>query len=297
MDFRYWLAPLLLLAVGSLLGLIANLAKLAAEAGWPPLGFLLASLLGGGVLLWLLAVAQDARPAGEARHLRYYLISGLLSIALPNALLFSAIPVVGAGFASLCLAFPPLLTWLLALAIGMEHFQRVRMAGIGVGVVGSLLLVGGKLSSSDSPAFWVLATLSIPLFLALGNIYRSRCWPEGASPLSLAPGMLLGGALWLLPLALFGIELRPGWQASGAGWLLLVEALLFTAAYALYFVLQKVAGAVYLSQIGPVNAIVGSSVAVFVLGESGTASMLLAALCVVAGVGLVSAGQDGSGAG
>lgn len=291
MTSRSWLAPALLLVVGSLLGLIANVAKLAAAAGWPPLAFLLASLLGGGSLLWLLALARQARPGTERRHLHYYLISGLISIALPNALLFSAIPVVGAGFASLCLAFPPLLTWLLALALGMERFQRVRMAGIAVGLGGSLLLVGGKLHAGDSPLGWVLASLAIPLFLALGNIYRSRHWPVGASPLSLAPGMLLAGALWLLPLGVSGIVPWPQWTTPGAGWLLLVEALLFTATYALYFVLQQVAGAVYLSQIGPVNAIVGSAIAVFLLGEHGSLSMALAALCIVAGVALVSRGQ------
>lgn len=285
---RPWFSLLLLLAVGSLLGLIGNVAKLAAASGWPPVALLLWSLLGAGSLLYLLALARGEAPSLRRPYLHYYLISGLVSISLPNALLFSAIPHVGAGFASLCLAFPPLLTYVLALALRMESLQRLRLLGILIGLAGSLILALGKLGSGDSPLFWVLATLVMPLFLAIGNVYRSRHWPEGARPLQLAPGMLLAGALLLLPLGLLGVELRPAWeQAAEAGWLV-AEVALFAGMYALYFVLQKVAGAVYLSQIGSVTAITGAAVAVLVLGEQGSVSMLLAALCTTLGVTLVA---------
>lgn len=221
-------------------------------------------------------------------YLRYYLVSGLVSISLPNALLFSAIPHVGAGFASLCLAFPPLLTYTLALALRMEGLQRLRLLGILIGLAGSLILALGKLGSGDSPLLWVLATLAMPVFLAIGNVYRSRHWPEGARPLQLAPGMLLAGALLLLPLGLFGVELRPAWEQAAGAWWLAAEVALFAGMYALYFVLQKVAGAVYLSQIGSVTAITGAAVAIFLLGEQSSASMLLAALCTTVGVALVA---------
>ena len=285
---RPWLSLFLLLAVGGLLGLIGNVAKLAAASGWPPVALLLWSLLGAGGLLCLLALARGEAPSLRGPYLRYYLVSGLVSISLPNALLFSAIPHVGAGFASLCLAFPPLLTYVLALALRMEGLQRLRLLGILIGLAGSLILALGKLGSGDSPLLWVLATLVMPVFLAIGNVYRSRHWPEGARPLQLAPGMLLAGALLLLPLGLFGVELRPAWEQAAAAWWLAAEVALFAGMYALYFVLQKVAGAVYLSQIGSVTAITGAAVAIFLLGEQGSASMLLAALCTTVGVALVA---------
>lgn len=285
---RPWLSLFLLLAVGGLLGLIGNVAKLAAASGWPPVALLLWSLLGAGGLLCLLALTRGEAPSLRRPYLRYYLISGLVSISLPNALLFSAIPHVGAGFASLCLAFPPLLTYALALALRMEGLQRLRLLGILVGLAGSLILALSKLGSADSPLLWVLATLVMPVFLTIGNIYRSRHWPVGARPLQLAPGMLLAGALLLVPLGLFGVELRPIWGQPTAGWWLAAEVLLFAGMYALFFVLQKVAGAVYLSQIGSVTAITGAAVAVFLLGEQGSLAMLLAVLCTTAGVAMVA---------
>lgn len=278
----------LLFTIGTLMGLTSNLVKLAGNAGWQPLAYLFWSLLGGGLLLLLFAWQRGERPGMSLPQQRYYLASSLLSIALPNALLFSSIDHVGAGFASMCLAFPPLITYLLALALRMEGLSRIRLLGICIGLAGSLLLALGKLNSGDSPTLWVLGALSVPVFLALGNIYRARYWPRGASPLSLAPGMLLGGALLLLPTALFGVDFAPHLGNARAVALLAAQMLLFAAVYALFFILQKLAGTVFLSQIGSVAAITGAAIAIGLLGEQGSLSMLLAALCIVGGVLLVA---------
>lgn len=287
-QFRPVLALSLLLTIGALMGLTSILVKLAGNVGWPAMAYLLWSLLGGGLLLLLFTWIRGERPGTSPRLLGYYLASGLLSIAVPNGLLFSSIGHVGAGFASMCLAFPPLITYLLALALRMEGLSRIRLLGICIGLAGSLLLALGKLNAGDSPLLWVLAALCVPVFLALGNIYRARYWPQGASPLSLAPGMLLGGALLLVPLGLFGVDLTPRLESTAAVGLLALQMLLFAAVYALFFVLQNLAGTVFLSQIGSVAAITGAAIAIGLLGEQGSLSMLLAALCIVVGVLLVA---------
>lgn len=287
-QFRPILALSLLLTIGALMGLTSILVKLAGNIGWPAMAYLFWSLLGGGLLLLLFTWIRGERPGTSPRLLGYYLASGLLSIAVPNGLLFSSIGHVGAGFASMCLAFPPLITYLLALALRMEGLSRIRLLGICIGLAGSLLLALGKLNAGDSPLLWVLAALCVPVFLALGNIYRARYWPQGASPLSLAPGMLLGGALLLVPLGLFGVDLAPRLENSTAVGLLALQMLLFAAVYALFFVLQNLAGTVFLSQIGSVAAITGAAIAIGLLGEQGSLSMLLAALCIVGSVLLVA---------
>ena len=287
-QFRPVLALSLLLAIGAMMGLTSNLVKLAGNVGWQPLAYLFWSLLGGGLLLSLFAWLRGERPGMSLPLQRYYLASGLLSITVPNALLFSSISHVGAGFASMCLAFPPLFTYLLALVLRMEGLSRIRLLGICIGLSGSLILALGKLQGGDSPMLWVLAALSVPVFLALGNIYRARYWPNGATPLSLAPGMLLGGALLLIVTALFGIDFSPSLGSTQAVGLLALQMLLFAAVYALFFMLQNLAGTVFLSQIGSVAAITGAAIAIGLLGEQGGLSMLLAALCIVGGVLLVA---------
>ncbi|OLU27064.1 DMT family transporter [Pseudomonas sp. PA27(2017)] len=287
-QHRPFIALALLFTVGTLMGLTSILVKLAGSAGWQPMAYLLWGLLGGGLLLLLFAWWRGERPGMSLSQQRYYLASGLLSIAVPNGLLFSSIGHVGAGFASMCLAFPPLFTYLLALALRMEALSRIRLLGICIGLSGSLLLALGKLRGGDSPALWVVAALCVPVFLALGNIYRARYWPSGATPLSLAPGMLLGGALLLGLTALFGVDFSPNLNSPLAVGLMLVQMLLFAAVYALFFILQKLAGTVFLSQIGSVAAITGAAMAIGLLGEQGSLSLALAALCIVVGVLLVA---------
>jgi drug/metabolite transporter (DMT)-like permease len=288
-----WLPLALLLLVGILLGLNANLVKLAIGAGWQPLAFLLWSVAGGGVLLLGLAIALGDTPGTRGRHFVYYLVSGLVSMALPNALGYGAVPHVGAGFVSLCMAFPPLLTYVLALTLRMEHLRWVRAAGILCGLAGALLLALGKTREGGAEIFWVIAALIGPVFLAIGNIYRSKRWPAGASALSLAPGLLLGGAVLLWPYAvLTGVPLLQAPADVHGWWLLLIQMVVFAATYALYFVLQKIAGPVYLSQVGSVGAIFGAAVAVFVMGEQAGLLMLVAAIAIITGVLLVNRKQQ-----
>jgi len=278
---------LLLVVVGSLLGLTANIVKLALQAGWPAIAFLCCSALGAGFVLLVLAAATGNRPGLGRQELAYYLWSGLLSIALPNALFFLAIPHVGAAFVALCLAFPPLATYLLALLFRMERPRAVRAAGVATGLVGALVLAFGRSGGGSAASFWAAMALAGPLVIAAGNIYRTLRWPEGASALSLAPGMLLGGAVLLVPFLLLPGS-APTFGQPLAVLLVMAQVAVFTATYALYFILQKIAGPVYLSQIGSVGAVVGASLAVLALGEPAGPALLLAGLLVLLGVFLVN---------
>jgi drug/metabolite transporter (DMT)-like permease len=284
------LAPIAcLVAVGSLLGVTANLAKIAAEAGWPPLAFLCWSIMPAGLILLGSALAFGQAPGRRRSDLAYYLISGLFSIALPNALGFGAVAHVGASFISLCLALPPLLTYAAALALRMERFKATRAVGILFGLAGAATLAVAKARGAAAEPLWIAGALCSPIFIVFGNIYRTLRWPAGASALSLAPGMLIAGSLLTIPiLALAGIPFAPTALRSEALWLLAAQTLVFALTYALYFVLQKIAGPVYLSQIGSVAAIVGAALAVAALGEPAGPALFAAAGLILIGVVLVN---------
>ncbi len=106
--------------------------------------------------------------------------------------------------------------------------------------------------------------------------------------------MMFGGALSLLP---FVLLIEPGqmgelFKSQDSINLLLIEVAVFAVLYLLYFVLQKLAGPVYLSQIGTVAALSGTSFAVFVLGESAPANLALAAGLVIIGTFLFHRGTQ-----
>lgn len=287
---RTLLPVLLLLAVGAMLGVTAVIAKAAALAGWPPVALLAWSLLGGGLLQLGFTSAVGRGPKAGAPYLRYYLGSGLLQ-ALPNALAFAAAQHVGAGIVALCFAFPLILTYALALCFRLERLQGLRLAGVLLGLTGGLVIAAGSGETGLRPSAWMLAALAAPVVIAVGNLYRSLYWPPGATALELSPGMLLaaGGSLLLGLLASDAALLPAAWTVATSAFLL-GQTAIFALLFVLYFILQKLAGPVYLSQIGSVGALVGLALATLLLDEPLSPRIILAGALVAGGIFLVNRG-------
>lgn len=282
-----WISLGLLLVVGGLLGLSTTLAKLASAAGLSALPFLGWSVSGAAVALVAVAVAQGHRDTLDARRLRYFVIAAILTMAAPNLLLFAAIPRVGAGFAALSVAFPPLFTYLGALALGIERFSAARAAGVTIALAGACWLAWWKLSAPAAPSLWVVAVLAVPLLLAAGNIYRTLDWPPGAQPDALAPGMMAAaGAMLLAGGFAAGVPMAVP-MTGGAPWLVAAQVATFTVQYLLYFVLQRRGGPVLLSLMGSVAACIGVPLAVLLLGEAVPQGLAVGALCTALGIALV----------
>lgn len=281
-----------LLVVGSFLGLSLVVTKLAVERGAAPLALLCLTMIISGA-----ALAIGERRSGNLskinrRIAEYAIVAGVL-FALPNAVAFLAVRHVGAGFLSLVFAFPVLLTYLISLTLRLEPFSRTKALGVCAGLTGGCILGLSKMSAGSSPAFWVLLSMMLPVAVALGNIYRSLRWPPGVSPMFLASGMMLCGGFAALPFAL--------WRAPGGfldlinvpdlALLLAAQTGIFTILYYFYFLLQRLAGPVYLSQTGSIGAIVGTSVAVVALHEAVPANLAVATLFVVIGMVLFQIGS------
>lgn len=287
-----WLVPLTCLLVGgALLGISTNVAKYAGEIDLSPLAFLFWSIAGAATILLVIALLRQELPPLNKRSFEYYFISALVSVAGSNLLFFSAISHVGASFVALIISLPPLLTYLGALALGMERFQTVRALGVAAALAGAGVLAARKFSAPDASVFWILIALCGPVLLAIGNLYRTLRWPEGASPNALAPGMLIAavvllGATSLLPNFSLTVPLG-GFLPLG---LITLQAFIFAGQFQLLFLLQKTGGPVLLSLLGSVGAIVGVPVAVFLQGESPPDGLILGASLIALGVALVTWG-------
>lgn len=291
-ERKTWLIALLsLVSGGALLGLTTNLAKLAGEAQLSPLAILCWSVLGAALILLAVAALRRELPPVSAHTLEYYSVSALVGVAGPNLIFFSAIPHVGAGFVALIISLPPLLTYIGALALKMEHFQAVRATGVAAALAGAAVLATGKLSAPEANRFWILFTLVGPVLLATGNLYRTLRWPKGASPDVLAPGMLVAAALMLLAAGFLpGFSLAVPMDRSLPFILIATQSVIFAGMFLLLFLLQKTGGPVLLSLLGSVGALVGVPVAIFLQGEAPPEGLLLGAALIAAGVALLTLG-------
>lgn len=282
-----WLAPVLLVSTGAGLAVSVLLSKLAALAGWPMLWFLTWVLLGSGAVLLGAALALG-RMQGAGRMLAYAVGAGGL-FALALGLGYTTVARVGAAYVTLTMAFPLLLTWLMALALGMDRFSQRRALAVAAGLVGGLMLAAEKLAGAGLPGGAgtgaVLAATAIPVVLAAGNIFRTRYWPPGAASLPLAAiTMLAGGGLSALA-AMFWHGMAPLTVVSPlAVWLALATAAVVAVQMLLQFRLQAVAGPVYMSQIGAVAAVLGPALALLWLDEALPRLLLPAGVLIALGI-------------
>jgi drug/metabolite transporter (DMT)-like permease len=281
----------LLVITGALLGLTLPFGKLATAAAVDPIlwAFIISFGAGGVLLIALLAKGQRIRLNGA--KLRYFVIAAAISYAIPNLLILSAIPHLGAGFTGLMFTLSPVITLFLSILLRLKRSSALGIAGIAVGFVGALLVAWtrGEVGRPADP-FWIGMGLLIPVSLAAGNIYRTMDWPKDAGPIELAVGSHLAAAALLLIGSLFfgGFDVSP---LTGISWLVVLQMASAAAMFAFFFRLQAVGGPVYLSQIGYVAAAVGLISGTLFLGESYGLVTWLGAAIISVGVFMTTKAQ------
>ena len=292
---RLWASPvLLLLLTGLLLGLSLPLGKLASAAGLSPILWAFVVSSGAAAVLFPALALTSGLRRPDRHRLRYFVITATVSYALPNLLLFSVIPKVGAGYAGIMFTLSPVITLLLSLALGIRRPNRLGMAGIATGFAGALVVAlsrGGL--SQPAAAVWVLAALLIPVCLGAGNIYRTVDWPTGAGPIELSVGSNGAAAVLLLAASLLFTGGLPLTSLLSVPLLTLAQVAAAAGMFAIYFRLQEVGGPVYLSQIGYVAAAVGLLFGTLLFGEHYGLVTWLGAALIVVGVTLTTLAQRG----
>jgi drug/metabolite transporter (DMT)-like permease len=276
----------LLLFVGACLAGAVLLSKAAASHAAPMLWYLAVSMGGAAILLFGVVASAGQPPARLRPVLAYGIAAGAL-MALGSALGYLSVHAVGASFVALAMAFPTLLTYLLSLALRLERPATERLCGVLLGLAGGIALAVGKgIEIGSAAGLSVLLACLMPAVLAGGNVYRSLFWPAGASPLLLAAAMLACGAVLTIPFALMreGLAVVSLATDPALRTLTAVAILAFSVQYVAFFRLQRIAGPVYLSQIGSVAALFGSAAAVLLFGETLPAGALPAGLLIVVGI-------------
>ncbi|WP_148301782.1 DMT family transporter [Sneathiella glossodoripedis] len=292
-------APLYVMVFGSLFGATISFAKLGALNGLDPLTLVFWQMLIGGILLWLTAKVLSQPVRTDIRHTRYYLIAGLLGNAVPTTLAFMASVNIGAALTGLVYPLSPVFTFAFSLLIGIDKASPLKITGMISGLVGAFLIVLPPALDSTSDgtqnisAIWLGLAFLVPIFLGLGNIYRSMDWPTGTKPIPLASGMLIATSLLLLPVLLFSdAQVWPDFNNNIAITVFLGNIVISYVGFIFYFELQRIAAPVYFSQISYFITITTLIFGVLLFGESIKWYMIPSIVLIFAGLYLVSKKQN-----
>lgn len=277
----------LLILLGIIWGSGYTLARYATTHGVPPLGYSFWQSVGPAIALLLMTLIKEKRIPISGRHLRYYLIAGILGIALPNTNMYFAAPHLPAGILAVIVNTVPLMMYPLALIVGQEKFQWPRLFAVVVGVLWIMMIIGFKWNVPGTNN-WELISLLTPLFFAMCALYSVYDRPVGSSSLSLATGMLVASAIVLTPLLVDMHEFYPLNSLSLQNFAVILEIILSSIGYVILFQLLKIAGAVYYSLVGGIVALTGLFWGWLLLGETISWWTVVAVVLIIIAVTVVT---------
>ena len=237
----------------------------------------------------------DERIRLTAHKLRYFVIAAAISYAIPNLLMFSAMPHLGAGYTGIMFTLSPVITLVLSILLGVRRPNLLGVAGIAVGFVGAVMVATTRGEAGQPAAlFWVAIGAAHPAqpgrrqhlpHLRLAGRHRAdracrRQPPRGGGDAACrhcrAATAAARSASWP------ELPLRRRSPRSPRR----------PAMFVFFFRLQAVGGPVYLSQIGYVGAAVGLFSGTLFLGERYALLTWLGAAIIVAGVFLTTKAQS-----
>ncbi len=265
------------------------LTKIAVSTGHPPLGLILWQLMISGAVMFLIVRLQGRRLRFDRIAVQHYLVIALLGTILPNSFSYLAAAQLPAGIMAIIIASVPMFAMLIALAIRLEQFSIIRVAGVLLGAFSVVVLIGPDASLPEpEKAVFVLVALVAPLCYGLEGNYISVKSPPGIDPVSALCGASAFGVLICAPLVWLGdywVDLSQPWGPPEQA--LIVSSLIHALIYSGYIWLVGMTSAVFASQIAYVVTLGGVFFSALLLSERYSPWVFLALGLMIAGLLLV----------
>ena len=281
---------LVLVACGLAWGSTQTLGKLAVSSGHRHFGLLFWQFVIGALLLGGLLTLRRSWPALTRARLGFAVIIALIGTIIPGTTFFMAVAHLPAGIMSILISTVPMLSFPIALALGMDRFSALRLTGLLCGLAGVALIAGPGATTlpAGTDPIWLAIAMVGPLFYALEGNYVARFGTAGMDGLQAMTLASAVGAVLILPLALASGQFIDPFQPWGtAEWALIGSSAVHAVAYATYLWLAAHAGAVFASQTSYIVTGTGVFWAMGVLGERLSPFAWAALVLILAGLTLV----------
>ena len=288
----------LLLAFGAGWGLMQPATKVAREAGFEPWGMMAWQGVVTLAICWAL-VARRAGPSFPRTRAEWAFCARLavLGTLIPHVASYTAVGHLQAGLMAILISTIPLFALPMGLVAGTETAEARRVAGLGLGLAGVVLIALSRDGVAGGDLVWIACALVAPVCYALNSTWIAKTGMAGLDPLR----AFLGAAVVFAPVSI-AAALATG-QAKGLfapGEALASAAVLgiaggHTLIYAGFLWLLGRAGSVFASQTAFLVTGFGVAWSMLLLGERYPAAVGAALGLMLAGLALVRpAGQTGT---
>jgi drug/metabolite transporter (DMT)-like permease len=258
--------------------------------GFEPMSVAALRTVFGAVALLAIASAMGQGPlalwrAGGARGLAFVAVLGVTMVSVPYGLLAWALQHVPSAFAGVAMGAVPLLVLpLVAIFTPDEGIGPRRLAGVGLGFVGLVVLIGpGALApgAADDALAGRLACIAVALCYAVSMVVTRRAPPM--PPVGFAAGTLVVGSIVLTPVMLAAEGWPSHWPAGPSAALLFTALLPTAVAAAMRVQIIVTAGSLFMSLTNYIVPVFSVMFGIALMGETPDAGLY-------AGLGLILAG-------
>ncbi|MEM7242176.1 MAG: DMT family transporter, partial [Pseudomonadota bacterium] len=241
------------------------------STGLPVIGVLFWQGLLVGLFAFVMALLRGAKFRLNNARLRLVIAIGCLGTLFPGLVAYWAIQHIPAGIMSITIALVPIFVMPIAIALGNERFELVRLLGVLFGAAAILLIVGPEAAMPDhAKIFFVFLALLAPLCYAFEDNYVAYFGRDDMHPFSILTYAMVVVAILSLPFALMRDEFFILGQGGmdQAHWALIVISLFHTIAYATFIWLIGQTGPVFTSFVAYLVTGFGVIWSLVFLGES-----------------------------
>ena len=285
-----------LVLMGLVWGAVFPITKIAVSTGYKPFGIMVWQMVIGVTLSAAFLLLRGKRLNFTRKNLPVYFGVALLGTVLPNFFSYTASAHLPAGIISILIALVPLFSMPIALAMGFERFNWLRLLGALSGAVALLLLIGPEASLPDpSQYIFVLVMAVAPLLYGMEGNFLTYMGERGLDATQTLFGATIIALIFAVPLALgLGQWISPLQPWGAPEWAIPAGATLNITAYILYVWLIHRAGPVFSSQVAYLVTGWGVLISMVFLGETYSKWVWLALGLMLLGVALVRPKKDES---
>jgi drug/metabolite transporter (DMT)-like permease len=289
-----------LVLIGAIWALTFPLTKIAVLGGYRNFGIIFWSSNIAVVTLGVIVAVRGLRLPLHGGAVSRYVFVAFLGTILPSALSYTAAEHLPSGVISVCMSIIPMVSFPLAIAVGLERATWSKLLGLVLGLAGVLLITLPETSLPDpTKAIFIPLALLAVLCYAIEGVGLGRIGRAGLDPIQLLLGACLITSILTLPIAMMtGTFFTPHWPFGPAEAAVLLSGLANATAYAGFVWMVGRGGPVFASQVAYVVTGFGVVWSMILVGETYSLWVWGALAVIFAGLFLTQPrpARDGAGA-
>jgi len=225
---------------------------------------------------------------GIINNLGVMILLACFGVIIPNFILYLSAIHLSAGTISILLALIPFCAYIIALILGIERIDLLRLFGVVLGFIAiSILVFPGHTSNKTDLNFWIIIGLLVPIFIGAVNISLASESFKRLKPLHIAFGMNLLSAMLLSLMLPSNVNFWFSINSSKLFFLIFLLSFIGSIGFIIFIKLVKNHGPVFASQVNYLVTLFGIMWGYIIFSEVHSMRFWVSLLLIIGGLFLV----------